>query len=93
MSLSPSEAMFAVVLNAVLLLIGLPVAVWGIRAILRLTVGVDGLRGALLGFEETGGMVEEVQGLRRRMHRMESIVGALVVHTGATIPPEGRPTT
>lgn len=93
MALSPSEALFAVVLNAVLLLIGLPVAVWGIKAILRLTKGVQSLRDALLGFEETGGMVADVQHLRRRMHHMESIVGALVIHTGIDLPPEGRPST
>lgn len=88
MNLTPDQAAFAMILNAVLLLIGIPVAIWGIRTLLKVVKATTELTGALTGFEGTGGLIGEFKSVRKRLHHVESVQAALVIHTGLDNLPE-----
>jgi hypothetical protein len=78
--------MDATALNTVLMAIVLPVigGLWW--TLLAVNKTLSSLTGAITGIEGQGGALVEIRGLRKRMHRMESVTTALLVHTGIDLP-------
>lgn len=80
------------VVNTVLLAIVLPVLAYVAVLLHRLNDTLGRLDVALSGYKGKGGALAEIVSLRRRVHRIESVASALMVHTGIEVPdikPEG----
>lgn len=87
--------------NVLILAVGVP-TVGGIALIVyalrkamdaglgRLDVTLGKMETALIGLSGTEGVIGEVKELRRRTHRLESIVTALVVHSGVKLREEDK---
>lgn len=72
--------------NTVLLVIVIPVVGAIAAMLLKLNRTLERLDTALVGYDGTGGMLAEMLGLRRRVHKLENTATALVLHTGLTDP-------
>lgn len=79
------------VVNSVLLVVVLPVLAWLAVTLLKLNHTLTRLDTALTGYDGKGGVLNDLRAVRGRVHRLESIASALLVHTGIEIPPEIQP--
>ena len=78
-------------LNTILLIVVIPVIGWLGRMLGVINKTLTSLHAAITGIEGHGGALEEIATLRRRVHKLESVVSALLIHTGIE-PKSGRRT-
>lgn len=70
----------------VMLAIVLPVLGGILVVLLTMNGRVGRLAAALLGVEGQGGALNKVEELRKRVHKLESLMTAVMVHSGIEMP-------
>lgn len=75
-------------LNTILLIVVIPVIGWLGRMLGVINKTLTSLHAAITGIEGQGGALAEIATMRRRVHKLESLVSALMIHTG--VEPHGR---
>ena len=71
----------AAALNTLVLAIGIPIIAMMWRTLVKTNKTLDRLATAVTGFEGQGGALVEIDRLRERVHRLESVATELAVHT------------
>lgn len=78
----------ALALNALILLIGLPIFWRAWRVMSRVDSSLTKLETVVLGMASDLGLVGRVEGVASRVHRLETLTTALAVHAGIQFPKE-----
>lgn len=86
---SPAGGLDSGTLNTILLIVVIPVIGWLGRMLGVINKTLTSLHAAITGIEGHGGALEEIATMRRRVHKLESLVSALMIHTGIE-PHHGR---
>lgn len=69
-------------LNTILLVVVIPVIGYLARMLGAINKTLTSLHAAITGIEGQGGALAEIASMRRRVHKLESIISAILIHTG-----------